>query len=53
MKKRTHVAGGKVTKGEVAMNALVRVTRGGADVVRVRVRVTLTLTLTLTLSLKA
>ena len=31
MKKRTHVAGGKVTRGEVAMNALVRVTRGGAD----------------------
>ena len=31
MKKRTQVAGGKVTRGEVAMNALVRVTRGGAD----------------------
>ena len=31
MKKRTHVAGGKVTRGEVAMNALVRVTRGGVD----------------------
>jgi len=28
MKKRTHVAGGKVTGGEVAMNTLARVTRG-------------------------